>query len=101
MLTRRTEKNTKRKIAINQIHGTETKVGERAVHGDDTATMSAGADRIRRRRDVRFLGRFSRRSKLPEESKAGSASQVEGAVVVVPNQIDAPVCAYPLSPGNG
>src|SRR5208282_3411883 len=47
------------------------------------------------------LAGFSRRSKLPEESKASSTSRVKWTVVGVSYQIEAPVCAHPLAPSNG
>lgn len=33
----------------NHVHGAEAKMGKRTVHRNDTAAMSAGADRIIRR----------------------------------------------------
>ena len=47
------------------------------------------------------LADLSRRSKFPEESKAGSASRVEGAVIGISYQIYAPAFTHPSPPGHG
>ena len=45
-------KEHKKTTCSNQVHGAEAKMGQGPVHGNNTATMSAGEDRIRRLRGI-------------------------------------------------
>src|ERR1700722_11503048 len=58
-------KKYKERDSDNQIHGTKTEVGERAMHGNNPTAISTRRDRIRQLRDFAPAGGFIATLKIP------------------------------------